>query len=29
MLIISVLLYTDQMTRITIWLQRITPAWIG
>ncbi|SDD42938.1 cytochrome c-type biogenesis protein [Paenibacillus sp. UNCCL117] len=29
MLVIAVLLYTDQMTRITIWLQSITPAWIG
>ncbi len=29
MLLIAVLLYTDQMTRITIWLQSITPAWIG
>lgn len=29
MLVISVLLYTDQMTRITIWLQSITPSWIG
>ncbi|CAG7617805.1 hypothetical protein PAESOLCIP111_02049 [Paenibacillus solanacearum] len=28
MLIIAVLLYTDQMTRITIWLQSITPAWM-
>lgn len=29
MLLMAVLLYTDQMTRITIWLQRITPSWIG
>ncbi|CAG7642477.1 cytochrome c biogenesis CcdA family protein [Paenibacillus allorhizosphaerae] len=28
MLVIAVLLYTDQMTRITIWLQNITPAWM-
>nr|WP_281281456.1 cytochrome c biogenesis protein CcdA [Paenibacillus ehimensis] len=29
MLVVAVLLYTDQMTRITIWLQGITPSWIG
>ncbi|MCZ8520673.1 MULTISPECIES: cytochrome c biogenesis CcdA family protein [Paenibacillus] len=29
MIVMAILLYTDQMTRITIWLQRITPAWIG
>ncbi|WP_159882198.1 cytochrome c biogenesis CcdA family protein [Paenibacillus puerhi] len=29
MVVIALLLYTDQMTRITIWLQSITPAWIG
>lgn len=28
MLVIAVLLYTDQMTRITIWLQSITPSWL-
>ncbi|TVY11470.1 cytochrome c biogenesis CcdA family protein [Paenibacillus cremeus] len=28
MVIIAILLYTDQMTRITIWLQNITPAWM-
>ncbi|MCZ8516753.1 cytochrome c biogenesis protein CcdA [Paenibacillus filicis] len=28
MLIIGVLLYTDQMTRITVWLQSITPDWL-
>ncbi|MCP3773290.1 cytochrome c biogenesis protein CcdA [Paenibacillus sp. MZ04-78.2] len=29
MLAVAVLLYTDQMTRITIWLQGITPSWMG
>ncbi|SDJ70756.1 cytochrome c biogenesis CcdA family protein [Paenibacillus naphthalenovorans] len=29
MIFIGILLYTDQMTRITIWLQQITPAWMG
>lgn len=29
MIVIAVLLYTDQMTRITIWLNSITPAWMS
>jgi cytochrome c-type biogenesis protein len=28
MVIMAILLYTGQMTRITIWLQQITPAWL-
>jgi cytochrome c-type biogenesis protein len=28
MIVIAILLYTDQMTRITIWLNSITPEWL-
>jgi len=28
MIIMAVLLFTDQMSRITIWLQSITPEWL-
>jgi cytochrome c-type biogenesis protein len=28
MIIMAVLLYTDQMTRITLWLNQITPDWL-
>lgn len=28
MLLMGVLLFTDQMTKITIWLQQITPQWM-
>jgi cytochrome c-type biogenesis protein len=28
MVVMAILLYTGQMTRITIWLQQITPAWL-
>lgn len=29
MILIGVLLYTGQLTKITIWLQSITPTWMG
>ena len=28
MLLMGILLFTDQMTKITIWLQQITPQWM-
>ena len=28
MLVMGILLFTDQMTQITIWLQQITPDWM-
>lgn len=28
MVVMAILLYTDQMTRITIWLNQITPDWL-
>ena len=28
MLFLGILLFTDQMTKITIWLQQITPDWM-